>query len=142
MDWLGNFKYMGITKKTLLTGTALGVTAIILGAFCAHGLKAILSDTSLSSFKTGVNYQMYHALFLLIFGLIQVKFGNRLARAVYYTCTIGIFLFSGSIYFMTLNSYFHFTEVPLGIALLTPIGGVLLVTSWILLGFYVVKNLK
>lgn len=131
-----------MTRKILLTGTVFGVTAIILGAFGAHALKAILDESSLASFKTAVNYQMYHALFLLLFGLVQLKFGKSLTRVIYYLCTIGVLCFSGSIYFLVLNNHFQVLGVPKLIALITPIGGLLLITSWILFGVYIFKHIK
>ncbi len=56
-------------KKILLTAAMLGITAIILGAFGAHALKKVLTETQLQSFEIGVRYQMYHAFFLLFIGI-------------------------------------------------------------------------
>ena len=60
-------------KKIISTGAILGMTAIILGAFGAHALKKILSIDQLTTFETGVKYQMYHALFLLFVGLSSLN---------------------------------------------------------------------
>ena len=60
-------------KKILSTAGILGVTAIILGAFGAHALKEVLTIDQLSTFETGVKYQIYHALFLLFLGM----YGNH-----------------------------------------------------------------
>ena len=57
-----------MNRTILLTAVILGVTSIILGAFGAHGLKALISPESVQTFETGVRYQMYHALFLLFVG--------------------------------------------------------------------------
>ncbi|MFT6715664.1 MAG: uncharacterized membrane protein YgdD (TMEM256/DUF423 family) [Saprospiraceae bacterium] len=129
-------------KKTLITGTIFGVTAIVFGAFGAHALKELLTAQALSSFKTAVNYQMYHALFLLIFGVLQSKYGKKLTGVIYYFCTLGVLCFSGSIYFLVLNKSFHFVEVSKWFALITPLGGALLISAWIFLGVYLVKNVK
>ena len=56
-------------KKIISTGAILGMIAIILGAFGAHALKKVLSIEELSTFETGVKYQMYHAIFLLFIGM-------------------------------------------------------------------------
>jgi uncharacterized membrane protein YgdD (TMEM256/DUF423 family) len=58
-------------KKIISTGAILGMIAIILGAFGAHALKKVLSMEELSTFETGVRYQMYHAFFLLFIGMIN-----------------------------------------------------------------------
>ena len=131
-----------MTRKILFTGAVFGVLSIVLGAFGAHALKEVLSESSLASFKTAVNYQIYHALFLLIFGVIQSKFGKHLTKVIYYLCTFGVICFSGSIYFLIFNKHFQFVDMPSWLALLTPLGGVLLISSWVLLGMYLVKNVK
>ena len=61
-------KFYKMDKRILLVAAILGVTAIILGAFGAHGLKKVLSVEQLATFEVGVRYQMYHALFLLFIG--------------------------------------------------------------------------
>ena len=58
-------------RKIISTGAVLGMIAIILGAFGAHALKKVLSMEELSTFETGVRYQMYHALFLIFIGIIN-----------------------------------------------------------------------
>ena len=113
-----------------IAGTIFGLTAIILGAFGAHALKATLSIEQLSSFETGVKYQMYHALFLLIVSFnTQVSEKNK--RPIFYFVVSGVILFSGSIYLLS-------TRVISGLELkflgpITPIGGLLLIVSWLLL---------
>ena len=86
-----------MNKKLLITGTILGLLSVILGAFGAHGLKALISAENIQTFETGVRYQMYHALLLLFVGsssLIQPK--NK--TLIFYLTVIGIVFFSGSIY--------------------------------------------
>ncbi|MEM6686735.1 MAG: DUF423 domain-containing protein, partial [Bacteroidota bacterium] len=55
-------------KKILITGAILGALAVVLGAFGAHGLKKVLTVEQLTSFETGVRYQIYHSILLLIVG--------------------------------------------------------------------------
>jgi uncharacterized membrane protein YgdD (TMEM256/DUF423 family) len=131
-----------MTKRILLTGIILGVLAIILGAFGAHALKEVLDESSLASYKTAVDYQLYHAFFLLIFGILQSKYGKHLSDVIYYLCVLGVVFFSGSIYFLVLNKNFLFGDAPKIIALMTPLGGVFLISAWVMLGVYVIKNLK
>ena len=129
-------------KKILLTGVVFGATAIIFGAFGAHALKQILSEADLVSFKTAVSYQMYHAFFLLIVGLLFLKFDGGLPKSIYLTCTFGVVCFSGSIYFLVLAKHFGIESVPKIIGLVTPVGGLLLISSWVLLALYLVKNIS
>ena len=76
----------------IITGALFGMLAIIFGAFGAHALKKILSEDQLKSFETGVKYQMYHAIVMLILG-----FNQEFSTSVMYWCfTIGIVLFAGS----------------------------------------------
>ena len=119
-----------MNKKLLITGTLLGLISIILGAFGAHGLKALVTAENIQTFETGVRYQMYHALLLLFVGssnLIQLK----TKAVIFYLTVIGIVFFSGSIYGLATNSLtsFDFTSI----ALITPVGGLLLILAWIVL---------
>jgi uncharacterized membrane protein YgdD (TMEM256/DUF423 family) len=119
-----------MNKKLLITGSILGLISIILGAFGAHGLKALISAENIQTFETGVRYQMYHALMLLFVGscnLIQPK--NK--TLIFYLTVIGIVFFSGSIYGLATNSLttFDFTNI----ALITPVGGLLLILAWVVL---------
>jgi len=110
--------------------------AVILGAFGAHFLKDLLSDNLLNSYQTGIRYQTIHALTILILSLNTKKF-NSLINIVLLTMTIGIVLFSFSIYMLTIQSIINLSLNFLGI--ITPIGGVLLIVSWILLLFSIKK---
>ncbi|MGC6432353.1 MAG: DUF423 domain-containing protein [Jejuia sp.] len=119
-----------MNRIILITGAILGVLSIVLGAFGAHGLKAHLSPENLQTFETGVKYQMYHALFLLFVGsttLISTGYKN----IIFYLVITGIVLFSGSIYGLATNELTSFNFKAIGFV--TPIGGLLLIISWILL---------
>lgn len=120
-------------NKTIFgTGIGFGATAILLGAFGAHGLKELVDAEALQTFATGVSYQMYHALFLLILGAIP-QMGNRSKWMVFYPIALGIVFFSFSIYLLATNGLTEFDYKK--IALLTPLGGILLLLGWIVLGF-------
>jgi uncharacterized membrane protein YgdD (TMEM256/DUF423 family) len=114
-------------KKILSTGAILGMIAIILGAFGAHALKKVLSIEQLSTFETGVRYQMYHALFLLFLGLLK-DVPQKTKKAIYFLVLFGVILFSGSIYLLATNDLTSFDFKIFGFV--TPIGGLLLILGW------------
>ncbi|WP_296313517.1 DUF423 domain-containing protein [Winogradskyella sp. UBA3174] len=111
----------------IVTAAFFGMLSVILGAFGAHALKKILSKDQLHSFEVGVKYQMYHAIVLLALGFNP----NTLTSATYWCFTIGIILFSFSIYGLVLSDAKGKKLRLLGP--ITPIGGLLLVIGWLLL---------
>ncbi len=112
-----------------ITGLAalFGMTAIILGAFGAHALKKFLTIEQLSSFETGVKYQMYHALFLLFLGQVSIL-NEKTKKRVFQLIVFGVIFFSGSIYLLTTKAVTGIDFKFLGIV--TPIGGALLIVAW------------
>ena len=124
-------------NKYFKVGLIFAFTSVILGAFGAHLLKDLLSETELSSFNTGVRYQMYHALVIIILSLSQDKFTNKLNR-VLKIMSFGVILFSFSIYLLSLQNILNIKLSFLGV--ITPIGGLFLISSWMLLFFIVKKN--
>ena len=126
-----------MNKVILVTAATFGVLSIIFGAFGAHALKALIDVESLQSFETGVRYQMYHALFLLFIGstnLISIKS----KKIIFYFIVIGVFFFSFSIYGLATNSLTNFNFKTIGF--ITPIGGVLLISAWVLMLIGFLKN--
>lgn len=115
---------------TLLFGTLFGGLAVIFGAFGAHALKKILSDEQLKSFETGVKYQLYHALVLLIVGF-NLALNTTIEIYMVYSFIVGIILFSFSIYGLVISSANNKKLKFLGP--ITPIGGLLLLIGWCLL---------
>lgn len=111
----------------LVFGTIYGMLSVILGAFGAHALQKILSQDQLKSFETGVKYQMYHAIVLLIIGF-NLKTSNSFLA---WSFILGIFLFSFSIYGLVLSDAKGKKLRFLGPV--TPLGGVLLIIGWTLL---------
>ena len=110
----------------------LAVSSIILGAFGAHGLKDILSPVQLNSFLTGIRYQMYHALAILILTMNH-KFFNKNLTIALWMMVIGTIIFSFSIYLLSTQEYLSINASFLGPV--TPIGGIFLSISWIILLF-------
>ena len=119
-----------MNKTILITASILGIIAIVLGAFGAHGLKALIATESIQTFETGVRYQMYHAIFLLFIGG-NASVRPKAKKAIYYLTLLGVLLFSGSIYLLATNTLSSFDFKTIGFV--TPIGGLLLITAWIVL---------
>ncbi len=124
-------------KKIISTGAFLGMIAIILGAFGAHALKKVLSMEELSTFETGVRYQMYHAFFLLFIGMIN-DLSQKAKKIIYNLVLFGVLLFSGSIYVLATNSLTSFDFKVIGF--ITPIGGLLLILAWVVLLLHFIKK--
>jgi uncharacterized membrane protein YgdD (TMEM256/DUF423 family) len=126
-----------MNKKIIASGALLGALAIVLGAFGAHALKKILTIEELSTFETGVKYQMYHALFLLFIGT-STLLDEKTKKTIFYLVSVGVLFFSGSIYFLATNRFTSFDFKTIGF--ITPIGGLLLILAWMVLFFNILKK--
>jgi uncharacterized membrane protein YgdD (TMEM256/DUF423 family) len=111
-------------RTFLLIGSAFGFLGVTLGAFGAHALKSRLSSDMLAVFETGVRYQMYHALAVLIVAAAISNLGNaRLLVLSGWLFIAGVLLFSGSLYALV------FTGVGT-LGAITPLGGLLFLAGW------------
>ena len=119
-------------------GALFGMTAIILGAFGAHALKKIMTPEQLGSFETGVKYQMYHALVLLMLSF-NMNLDTSIEKYMVYCFILGTVLFSFSIYGLCISSAKGSKWKFLGP--ITPLGGLLLVVGWALLLYTFIRNL-
>ena len=119
-----------MNKKILILACLLGMLAVVLGAFAAHGLEKMVDAAAIDSFKTGVRYQMYHAIFLLFVGSSNYV-SEKSKKTIFYLVLIGVLFFSGSIYGLTTNDYSGFNFKT--IALITPVGGLLLISAWLVM---------
>ncbi len=117
-----------LEKTSLAAGLFFGATGVILGAVGSHALKGHTTE-ALEYFRIGNKYQIYHALFLLILGFLQSKYPGRLMNLSIYNTIGGIVLFSGSLYLFTL--------AKIKVGMITPLGGLLLISAWILLLIHV-----
>ena len=124
------------TENSIKIAILFCLSAVILGAFGAHALKEMLSESQLSSFQTGVRYQFFHGLTILILSFNMNYFTKRLSSIIK-IMSAGIILFSFSIYLLNIQDLVGFSMSYLG--LITPIGGLLLITSWIGLFFSIKK---
>ena len=116
------------------TGAGFALLAVILGAFAAHGLKAVLDAHQLALFETASRYQMYHAIALLIVGLMlsNAQFSRSLLIPAALAFILGIILFSGSLYLLAL--------VGVGwLGAITPVGGIAFLSGWLLTMVAVLK---
>ncbi|MBS1921042.1 MAG: DUF423 domain-containing protein [Bacteroidetes bacterium] len=127
-------------KTFLIFGAFSGLLSILLGAFGAHALQEVITDEKLlHGFQTGVQYQMYHALALLVLGLLYEKFPVKLLRWSGILFISGIILFSGSLYLLTLLN--GKSEALLKfIGPITPVGGTLFIIGWIFLLMAILKK--
>lgn len=124
-------------NTTLIIGAIYGLVSVILGAFGAHALKKIISVEKLISFETGVRYQMYAAFFLLIVGYI-LKFETTTEKWISILMIAGTFIFSVTIYLLAFSEVMSVPTKIIGP--LTPLGGLLMIISWVMLIFYFIKN--
>ena len=126
-------------KLFLIIGTVLSGLSVALGAFGAHGLKKIVSPETVATYQTGVQYQMYHALALLIRGLLAERMHSSFLHYAGFFFLGGIVLFSGSLYLIVSMQAMN-KSVPGTIGILTPIGGMLFMVGWILLLIGVIRR--
>lgn len=124
-----------MNNKLISIAALLAFLAVGLGAFGAHTLNELLTTEKLNSFETGVRYQFYHSLALLIIGLNANKLNATALIGRF--MLIGIVFFSFSIYLLSLQELIGINLSILGP--ITPIGGLLLMISWLILIF---KNYK
>jgi len=124
------------TENSIKIAILFCLSAVILGAFGAHAFREVLSESQINSFQTGVRYQFFHGLAILIISLNMNYFTDRLSSIIK-IMSAGIILFSFSIYLLNIQDLIGFSMSYLGP--ITPIGGLLLITSWIGLFFNIKK---
>ncbi len=108
-------------------GSLSGGIAVALGAFGAHALKARLTPELLNTFETGVRYQMYHALALLVASLAMTRLSAAsLLTAAGWLFVLGTLLFSGSLYLLCFTN-------KRWLGAITPLGGLAFIAGWICL---------
>lgn len=119
-------------KLFLIFGSLNAFLSVALGAFGAHILKAKIPD-KIDVFQTGVHYHMIHAIALLVIALLSDKLGNTsLVNASGWAIFIGIILFSGSLYGLSLTGIKAFGPI-------TPLGGISFLVGWTLLAIAAFK---
>lgn len=119
-------------KQILQIGILLSMTSVILGAFGAHSLEPILIENDrIDTFETAVRYQFFHSLAIIIAGLIFGKYQNKKSKIAAILFLIGIIIFSGSLYILSITNITWLGAI-------TPIGGLAFIVGWI----YLLLSLK
>src|SRR3954464_3378828 len=118
-------------NRWLLVGAVNGFLAVAAGAFAAHGLESRLAPRALEIFQTGAHYHLTHALALVAVSFVRGP-GQPRANLAGWLFTLGIVLFSGSLYFLVLAD-------STALVLLTPLGGVSLLAAWFVLALAALK---
>jgi|SRR5699024_4909204 len=122
-------------KTFIIIGAINAFLAVALGAFGAHGLEGKISDKYLANWQTAVQYQMFHATGLILLGVIGRNIApSSLLSTSGWLMLIGIILFSGSLFILSVTGISK-------LGMITPLGGVAFLTSWVLLIIFAWKHL-
>ncbi|MBL7000622.1 MAG: DUF423 domain-containing protein [Gammaproteobacteria bacterium] len=112
------------SRVFLTSGLSLMIVAVLLGAFGAHALKAMLNEQQIQLWKTASDYHFYHALGLILLGLwSHKKMMTRLELAAGICLLLGVLIFSGSLYLLAISGISK-------LGMLTPFGGLLFIAGW------------
>ena len=120
-------------KHIIITGIILAGATVALGAFGSHGLKNKLTPESLNIFEIGVRYQFYHSLAIIIIGILSLHYKVVPLQIPFYFFLLGIILFSGSLYLLSITGFRWLGAV-------TPLGGLSFLLAWILTAVYIYKG--
>ncbi len=116
-----------VARLFIVLGSVNAALAVIFGAFGAHALKARLSPEMLSVYHTGAQYHFYHALGMLLIGVLATQLQNSGAlRLPGFLMLAGIVLFSGSLYLLAITGVTWLGAI-------TPLGGIAFIAAWVLL---------
>jgi uncharacterized membrane protein YgdD (TMEM256/DUF423 family) len=125
------------SRWVLCSGAGFALLAVVLGAFAAHGLKAVLDAQQLVLFETASRYQMYHALALLVVGvmLTNPRLSRSLLQLAALAFILGIILFSGSLYLLALIGVSWLGAI-------TPLGGIAFLLGWLMMMVAALKSAR
>lgn len=116
----------------VIAGATLAAVAVAAGAFGAHALQARLTPDRLATWETAARYHMYHALALVALGAIAARWPAPLLHLAGWLFIAGIVVFSGTVYALALGA-------PRWLGAVTPLGGVALITGWIVLAVAIAR---
>ncbi len=119
-------------RQLIISGVLCALLGVVLGAFAAHGLKHSLDDYQKAIWQTAVQYQMYHALGLILIGLLSHSLKINLNRPGWIMLS-GILLFSGSLYLLSLSGI-------KALGMITPVGGLCFLIAWFWLAIAVFRH--
>ena len=129
------FKTVEMSKTILMSASVFLILAVVIGAFGAHSLKNHLTEEMLQIYKTGVEYHFYHALGLLMIGVLSISMPSEYLKWSAILLAAGIILFSGSLYALAITGI-------KGLGAITPFGGLSFIAGWIMLAIAVLKHFK
>jgi uncharacterized membrane protein YgdD (TMEM256/DUF423 family) len=112
-----------LARRCVFWGALFGLSGVMIGAFGAHGLKALLTTDQLAIYHTGVDYQFVHALALLLLGTLAHHQSPKAWQVAAILFIAGVFIFSGSLYLLVLTD-------TAWLGAITPIGGVSFIAGW------------
>ena len=118
-----------MNKKIIITAAAFGFLAVIFGAFGAHSLKKLISVEQLEVWQTAVQYHFYHTLAILFLSTFS-RSRNKIINFSFYCFTLGILLFSGSLYLISLKNILGIESVGV-LGPITPVGGLFFILGWL-----------
>lgn len=123
------------SRNLIIIGAISGFLSISFGAFGAHAIKQWMSVDLMAIYQTAVSYQIYHSLGLILIALVYQHQQNTLIKTAGWLMLAGIIIFSGSLYTLSLTD-------TRWLGAITPVGGILLLLAWLLLGLGVSKKDK
>ncbi len=128
-----------MNKQIILTASFFGLLGVILGAFGAHGLEGKISDYHLGTWKTANQYHFYHTFALLFISTFS-RAKSQSIRVSFIAFTLGILLFSGSLYLLSVRDLIGLSGFTSVLGPVTPLGGLSFMVGWIGLFVAAVKH--
>lgn len=129
----------GMDRNRIAMGCILSGVAVVAGAFGAHALKGLLDEKYSHTYQTAVTYHFYHALALIFSGMLAPVASPSLLKIAYRFFLVGLLLFSGSLYLLTL--LMAFMNIRYGwLGAITPFGGLSFILGWVMLALAVKKG--
>ena len=130
-----------MSKLIITIASFFGATSVILAAYGAHGLRLKVDLYASQIFEKGADYQLKHAILLLVIGILMQKYTSKLLQLSAGFIISGIIFFPGSLYLLATKSLLGIENIVPFLVPITPIGGLCFITGWVLLGIFAIKNL-
>ena len=119
-------------KLYIITGSVFAALAILFGAFGSHALKEKLNPDQLETYNIATRYLMFHALGIFAIGILGYQVPSEILALPLLLMVLGILVFSGSLYLISLFGYKK-------LGMVTPIGGLALIISWLMIAYNIYK---
>lgn len=124
----------------IICGAAFAGLSVILGAFGAHALKARLTPEQIQVFQTGVSYQFYHSLALILTGILMQRIPAPMLSYAGSSFILGILFFSGSLYLLSTASINGLENFKRVLGPVTPLGGLAFIAGWVMMVLGIIKS--